>query len=137
MTGLQRNESALERKNRSIEKQREITEAIINHRHAGNTVSDTCKFLNISRLTYFTYIRACGYNDIGVDGKSLYTRYVKNKGQQVHFKREQPQYIIEDDAYRKETTKAIKTKMKKVLSNIDDTSSNVRNSKKTARSNTK
>jgi hypothetical protein len=67
-------ESTKEHKARLIRERDDITLKIIQHRHEGNSVTDTCRLLNITRPTYFKYLREKGYGDFGKD--NLYTRYV-------------------------------------------------------------
>lgn len=49
------------RKNRQID----ITNKIIEHRHQGNAVGDTCALFGITKGTYFNYLKKAGYNDLG------------------------------------------------------------------------
>jgi hypothetical protein len=67
-------ESTKEHKARLMRERDDITLKIIQHRHEGNSVTDTCRLLNITRPTYFKYLREKGYGDFGKD--NLYTRYV-------------------------------------------------------------
>jgi hypothetical protein len=67
-------ERTVDRKKRLANERRILTEKIMNHRHQGNSVTDTCDKFNISRPTYYKYLRAHGYNDFCKT--HIYTRYV-------------------------------------------------------------
>jgi phospholipid N-methyltransferase len=72
------NETSKERKLRLAQERLEITKKIIQHRHEGNTVTDTCVLFNITRPTYYTYLKQYGYTDFG--RTNLSTRYSDKRG---------------------------------------------------------
>lgn len=87
-------------KKRKVEDRKILTQQIIEHRHQGYTVSETCDCFNVSKRTYYAYLKKANYNDFGKD--HLFTRYVNcdyntTSGSYEGLKLE---LIDDDDVYR-------------------------------------